>query len=331
MAPKEDNAFTYDGHLIFHPYSTTIRSENEGQTNISKSLSESLPEYSDSNTEKNKGFKKIHLDEHYRNRDFSRELDPSSIIALQFIREEIQSTEAYYDGKRVEVEIPERHSADIYWHYPDYMFFRGAQIDVKEAQSSIRSALFQYVRIENIGFEPDFLLWLFYNYFSSLDNNLIDILRITNVGLEGSHDLFGAENLVRDSVDAARSVPILLGLLQNKSITSLEADFNHNGDQIRAEIKRGKVLLKASKGVMTSATDLNRIMTALEFMRNIVKTFKKWQHLAPSQKYPPLDFFKELYDVCKEQGIRIDSPSTEPLREYAAKRGEEPSDYGFNL
>ncbi|WMT09507.1 hypothetical protein NP511_07665 [Natrinema thermotolerans] len=329
---SRENKFTYDGYLIFTPFSTTVRDENISQTEIVDTLLDEIPNYS-LGTPQNpgKGIQKIPFQKHLQGSSSEFPDDLSSVIALRYKYEEFDKIKAVVDGSRRMVSVPNERSVDIYWNYPNYMSFRGAKKDIKEVQSIIRSALFQTATIDPIRLESDFFLWLFYQNFSSDGRISKMMIRITDVELQGETDLFGKKSTVRNSTDATKSIPILIGLLQNKSISGIEVEFAIQNQRITASIQRDQVQVKASQGSLPNQESIERIASSLMLLDFLYSLYDEWLDLPNNEKYPPLTFFEELYNMSKNQGVKVETQLTQPLKEYAAKRGEDPSDYGYEF
>jgi len=163
----------------------------------------------------------------------------SNLIALRFLYKDRIEKEGYVpdEDELQQVEIPVINDADIYWDYPNHMYFRGAEGDVAEAIEYTASILGADVatdggaasgtprqsgfsRFRPISFHSDFLLWLFYQHYEGDDPSAsaIEVDTLTDATITGDVDVWGGDNRVGDATELIESPPLLSAILQNKSL-----------------------------------------------------------------------------------------------------------------
>lgn len=356
--PEEDtDDFDYQGYLIFNGvYKTDLRQGSEYQDGIydaESQLMDDLGRFENSERESDKGVQKLLLRDFFRDDDsISGELEElaNNLIAIRFLYEDRIEKEAYVSEEEElqTVEIPVVNDADIYWNYPNYMYFRGAKDDVAEAidytssllgadvatdggssASSVQPTGFS--RFRPISFDSDFLLWLFQLQYN--DNNppvsAIEIDTLTDAAVTGDVDVWGGNNVVGDTSQLIESPPLLSAILQNKSVKMIEGGFAINDNTLQSEIQTNKVHVKSSVKSIKRANDTRRMALSIQFLNELVDLENHWNNLNPQDKYPSYDFFLELFDTCCDQGMTLDSISESLRREYCNKRGD--PDHEWNL
>jgi len=336
MSP-EPSDFDYQGHLVFNGLYKTERTDGSdlprARSDAAGDLSERLPDFDDNPTIGGRsGYVNLPLREAIYDDDSiedSLQGVTESLIARRYKYEKFKEQEAYYDGDRIQVDVPSVKDADIYWRYDDYMYFRGAKGDVKEAKSQTQRALSGSTQLRQIQLEEEFFLWLFKQY---IENNQpssnLEIRRLTDTTLTGTRDVFGQETDVNASSDLEYCVPLLAGILRDKSISMVEGNFRIHGNSVRAEVGRKRVYVKASKGDIRTSNKVRRIALCLAFIDELVEMHESWRDLDPQDRYPPFEFFRELYEACESQEVTIDRISDNVLTKYANLRNEDPSDWG---
>lgn len=349
--PEEETAdFDYQGYLIFNGvYKTELHQGSEYQGSIydaESKLLDDLGRFKNSQRNSDRGLEKLLLRDFFRDDDsVSGELEElaNSLIAVRFLYEDRIEKEAYVsdEAELQMVEIPVVNDADIYWNYPDYMYFRGAKNDVAEAIDYTSSLLGADVttdggtsagsnpptgfsRFSSISFHADFLLWLFQLQFNDNDPpvSAIEIDTLTDAAVTGDADVWGGNNVVGDTSELVESPPLLSAILQNKSLKMIEGGFAINENTLQSEIQINKVHVKSSVKSVKKANDTRRMALSIQFLNELVELEDYWDNLDPQDKYPSYDFFLELFDTCRDQGMTLDSISETLRREYCNKRGD---------
>lgn len=349
--PEEETAdFDYQGYLIFNGvYKTDLHQESEYQGSIydaESKLLDDLGRFEDSQRNSDRGLQRLLLRDFLRDDDsVSGELEElaNSLIAVRFLYEDRIEQEAYVsdEDELQTVEIPVVNDADIYWNYPGYMYFRGAKNDVAEAIDYTSSILGADVatdggtatdsnlstgfsRFSSISFNSDFLLWLFQLQFNNNDPpvSAIEIDTLTDAAVTGDADVWGGNNVVGDTSELIESPPLLSAILQNKSLKMIEGGFAINENTLQSEIQINKVHVKSSVKSVKKANDTRRMALSIQFLNELVDLENHWDNLNPQDKYPSHEFFLELFDTCRDQGMTLDNISESLRREYCNKRGD---------
>lgn len=326
--------FEYRGYLLFNGlYRTKIYNKEIANDYgvAEQTLSKNLPHYDANDPGSEDGYERIPLTETLaESPDVDEDLAEiaDQIISYRYVLEDRNSEDAYYQGRRVHVEVPHENDSDIYWFHPDYVFLRGAKEIVNETREKTIRNLADEVDLEPVRFDPDFLLWLYWKRTANQPIPApVGIDYFTDSIVSGDRDPFGKTNSVDDSTNLGKCVPVIAGVLKGKSIIELEGYFDlFDEHKIKAKLThdgdRGRVHIKASAGdVATAATDERKMALALNFVKVLTELHDDWQKLPQDEKYPPRDFFESLYETARDQGVDIESISEDVLREYAIKRG----------
>jgi hypothetical protein len=111
-------------------------------------------------------------------------------------------------------------------------------------------------------------------------------------------------------------------MLKNKDLTRLEGVFDVVDKYVKANIEvGGRVHVKASHSI-EGAEDVYRMSLAITFLRELVSLYEDWIELPGDNKYPPLDFFTELYEECEKQGAELTFPYDDVVETYRQRRNQ---------
>ncbi|MFK8214635.1 hypothetical protein [Haloferax volcanii] len=329
--------FEYQGYLVFNGvFKTNLIDERleNGVSNSETRLMDNLPRFQ-KGTAKNpgSGYELIqirdYVDDHESIEDDLSDVG-NSLIGLRYYYEEFSEKEAQIDGSRETVFVSDVKDIDVYWSHPDFLFIRGPSGGAEKAKSATQVALNDSVSIEELTFSGEFLLWVLYKYTSDAKlSDELEVGRLTDSETTGREDLFGKSNVVNESTDISKSVPLLTGLLSRKSLNMLEGHFTVGEFTVNAQIRPNRVHVKASFGDVANADPLRRVLISNEFLRELSNLRVKWESLPPKKRYPPLDFFYELYEECRDQGVRLEFSPDKVLTKYANLRGESLDEYDF--
>ncbi len=323
-----EGKFAYDGQLVFNGIHIT---DLKNSSTDPETVTDNLTTFSEGTADNSgSGYQKIpvaHLIENSDEIDDKLKSVSNNLSSFRYIYEKWNSRVADVDGTRRVVKVPNEKDVDIYWSYPDYMFFRGQRSDTDQTEEDIEDELDGVTDLDTISFDEDFLLWMLYKYHNNdqLSSSLQTRL-LTDCQTTGSDDNYGGRNIVGDSTDICKSVPLLDALLRQKKLSSIEGNFvvadNHVGVEIDT---RGRVHVKASRGEIKSASPLRRVTLSLKFLNEFTAIYENWRDNMPyDKKYPPDSFFKEIRDVCDSQGNLIKYPIKPVLDEYRGKRASGP-------
>lgn len=316
--------FTYDGQLVFNGIHITDVSDPSLDPNT---IVNDLPPFEKGTAnDPGSGYKTLEVADLIASANGMSESLQSvanDLSSFRYLYEDWHESEADVDGERRIVEIPRVKDVDIYWNYPDYLFFRGQQQDADATEEDIKDELNDQATLDTVTFDEDFLLWLLYRYHANehLTSHLSTRL-LTDCETTGEEDNYGGRNEVGDSANIAQSVPLLDGILRGKSLSTLEGDFRVYNNHVTAKVEsRGRVHVKASKGDVKASDDLRRMALSLLFLSEFTELYQMWRdNMANQDKYPPDSFFTDIYDECDRQGNHI-TYSIESVRdEYRRKR-----------
>lgn len=225
------------------------------------------------------------------------------------------------DGEEIDESYrPNHRSIDIFWDYDDIMVFRGRKSVIESKRKDLRGGLQGDLRIEEVDFHFDFLLWMLYQ--SHEGNNLSSDLRLSSISdcktvgaSSGGTVEIGGEN------EIVRSVPFITAILDGNKIDNLEGDFFFGNNFIVAEIdSAGWAQVKASQRDMEKLSDVRQMGVAVRFVNELLRLYEMWVKLDREDQYPPQSFLESLVELCEDEGY---VPMREPqdlYDEYEQKR-----------
>jgi len=330
MSDHEDSEppdrFDYSGYLLFEPFQTKVQGRLDASSieNVEDEIGRSLPTFERGSPESpGNGFEIMDIEKNVEELTFpGQELNFEDVISFKHSRESFELMEVYEDGEYVEAPTVSINSVDVYWKYPSFMYIRGSKVECKETFSRLRNLFVDSLYIKRTNFEPEFLMWLFYKHYQNKSAGKIEIDRLHDAVLSGEVDEFGSENKITESANLLSSSTLLTGLLHGKDLTEIEGGFKHNTGIVRVSIKNDRVHIKSS-GMISHQSPVERISTAVSFLTDLCNTYSNWADLPHQDKYPPPQFFREVYQDALENGIEVKSISSEVLQRYANLRGED--------
>ena len=315
--------YNYDGYLVFNGlYSTNVINPdfdfNEVVRDVLVDFKRGEPD------EPKSGYELLEFGEIVEESQFISTNIKESLSDVRSIRHRYEEweTRELRDGKKEPTR--EVRSFDLYWDYPDYMFVKGDKTQASRASQIVNYELGDYLTSKKIEFNPDFLLWLFYNEKSSgpISENL-DISLLSDADIEGEkEDMYGKEISVDRSTDITKSTNVLSGILRGKDLIGLEGIFNARGNFIKANIQvGGRVHIKVSQDI-AEVDDLERMSLALVFLRELLSVYEEWESKPASEKIPPPEFLEEVYEECKRQGEEPVFSFDHVVEQYRNKRAQ---------
>ena len=326
MSEPEDR-FDYEGRLVFNG---TFKTDIFGADLNPERVIEDLPEYEQGSPQQpGYGFTDIDLEELAVSNLQSNGLIElaENTISFRYTQEDFQEEEIVDIEGNSEIRYSRRlQSVDFYWVFPEFLFVRGPKSEVKKAVNKLKAVWERSIELSKLDFEPDFLIWLIYKHYNGEDLNTgINIIRLTDAKIQGSHDVFGSTRRISDSTDLVRSPPVITAILQNEDIVTIGGEFLiDNRYQLSVDISTdGRTHIKAQSNDIREANSLERVLISILFVENICEIYTDWLELDPSEKYPPVDFFEELYQSLENQGISTSFTLDSVIDEYTAKRGEQ--------
>lgn len=318
--------FSYDGQLVFNGVHTT--SLLDSSFDFNRVVGGELVDYSQGTFEEpGRGYQIIPFQEHI-GKDCDIDRDVTDILgevhAFRYLEEEWEHQEVDIGGDTdICPAMTGISSFDAYWSSPDHLFIKGNKTQADQATDLLSLTLEDYMKLQELSFSPDFLLWIF-----SREKNNEDVLgelsvnMLTDAEISGNEpDLFGQRSKVDDSTDITKSAPVLMGVLRQKGLVALEGVFGLGGKFVRARISTGgRVHIKADHAIKGSS-DTERMAISIAFLKEFTNLYKRWQNLDAEKRYPPTDFFKDIYEECERQGVEIHFSIDDVIKKYRRKGG----------
>lgn len=216
--------------------------------------------------------------------------------------------------------IPRHRDIGIFWDYDDVMVFKGRKSTIEDKRKDLRGGLSGDLRIEEVQFHFDFLLWILYQ--SHINQSLRSNLQLQSISdcktVGASRD---SEVAIGGESEIVRSVPFITAILDGNKIDNLEGDFFLGSHYIVAEIdSEGWIHVKASREDLEQLNDLRQMGVAVRFVTEFLRLYEGWVKLDRRDQYPPQDFLEELVELCEDEGY---IPTREPnnlYEEYEQKR-----------
>jgi len=329
MVEEKDDYFEYQGNLIYNRiYRTDVGEKDIPIKDMKTIFEENLPEFSEGTAENpGSGYKNINLKKYLEDSEIENDIltEKENLVSIRYIYEKWREMEIPVNGEREVRKIPEERNVDIYWVYPNYVFVRGQKRPSKKTGKVIQDKV-PRIEFDQIQFHRDFLLWIIYKYEEgeSIGKEL-EVKTLTDSETRGDRDRYGKRQIVHGSTDISKSIPIIIGILREKKLSMLEGTFKFKNRLVNAEIDTdGRIYLKVSRSAfLKDVDDITRISTSIEFIRKFIDLYEDWKQLPDKEKYPPLKFFKYLYEEARKGGIQINFSIDGLLKEYAEKRGED--------
>lgn len=321
--------FEYDGYLVFNSILKINRQDSPPLEN--SDVMEALPSFDieTSADQMGDGFEAVPLSNYQFDpelfadvSDFSDQVyrlmykstSPERIIGLDDNRNEI------------EIEVQTVDTVDCYLVSGEYILIRGSKSDVNTVSNKISESLDGIADTEELFLSRDFLLWLLYQYNSSDSRaGSIWLTEFTDAEFDNEEsDNFGRVARVSGSTDILRSTPVLMSILRGTKISSLGGIFIlEEANEIFADISEdGRIHIKANSGDIKDEPDIHRLIYSLRFVLEIAHLYYSWEELSGEDKYPPTEFFEQLYRECERQGAELTFSPEEVIEEYRKKRLE---------
>lgn len=326
---RPSNEFAYDGRLVFNGiFSTAVLDSNFEFEEI---VGEELNDFSEGEiSAPGRGYQPLPFQEMISEEprigaEFESFLE--GVHALQYREEVWEFKEAQVNGEIEDRPVKTGESSfDAFWGEPEYLFVRGNKTEAKQAGQLLSTTLNDYLDIREIEFSPDFLLWIFSKEKNNADlPGSLSVNMLTDARIESDEpDLFGQQGRVEDSTDVTKSTPVLMGVLRQMGIIDLEGVFSIAGKFVRARISsEGRVHILADHAIAGSP-DIERMSVSIAFLKELIELFDEWEGgMENERKYPPEQFFEDIYKECERQGVEITFSIDDVIREYRQKGGPE--------
>lgn len=317
-----EDPYEYDGYLVFNGlFSTNVLNPD---FDLEEVVEKELKDFSTGSIDKpGDGYRVLPFTTYVQDNHRigpNLESNVSDIKSFRYRWEEWEEQEVGGESGLETRPVRESKSVDVYWHFPDFLFIKGNKTQTTKTADLIDLRLGDYVKTKEIQFTPDFLLWILSKYRNNQD--LTDNLRanlLHDARIEGEEDRFGQSNVVDNSTDIAQAPNILMGILRGKEMTALEGIFETEGMFVNAELETdGRVHVKAEQDIH-GAEPVERMSITLTFLIELLSLYEQWEGLDPDDKYPPIEFFEEIYEECRTQGAEITFPVDEVIDLYRQK------------
>lgn len=319
--------FDYDGHLVFNGlYYTNVL---DAGFDLDEIVNQNLADFSvGSPDQPSDGYRILNFVDHAKASSEVGSLLEKQVEHIRGIRyeyEEWDHREVHEDGELKTNDVRNTDSFDIYWSTPDYLFVKGNKTEARKAKQLLEYELSEYLRVSSIEFNPDFLLWIFSQKKSEQElGEGLSASMLTDCEIEGEQrDRYGKRNTVDNSTDVTKSTTALMGILRNKALTGLEGVFELDGRFVAAELtSEGRVHIKAEQDI-SGSNKIERMALSLHFLDNLLALHDTWEGLPPEDRFPPEEFFRDIYDECKKQGAEVTFPVKDVIKEYRNKGNRE--------
>ncbi|WP_049970792.1 hypothetical protein [Haladaptatus cibarius] len=332
--------FDYNGQLIFNGIrATTVQADDPDE--IRDDLLTGLSEFKRGKpNSESEGFSDIELARLANGQEYLLEGDlaevASRIVDKKYTWEDFRGTKNLEfvdnDGQQTRAWLRQTNEAYVYWDYPNYMFVQGAQGKVEDTEKAINAELGEDVTVDDLGFDPDFLLWFLYRY-GYADEGIpgpITPLKLKSSEVSGDLDQYGHTGRVEDSRNIGESLPIILALLQEMDFQMIEGMFKVNSYTVNAEIQQeGRIHVKVAGSIESAETHLKRALIAIFFVSEFVNLYGEWKAMGDKERYPPFTFFDDLAGTAADNNVELNFDLDSLIEDFEDKRGEraDPSDF----
>ncbi|WP_158055877.1 hypothetical protein [Halorussus halophilus] len=330
MSLEQIEAFSYEGQLVFNGlHMTDILDANFDFDHV---IEEELVDYKNGSIgQPGRGYQTLPFADYIADEPaIDRRIEEllGEIHAFRYKEEKWEYRDTEVDGVTDTHPTLRGYSTfDGYWASPDYLFIKSDKSKAETARQLLSETLEDYLSLRDFEFNPDFLLWVFSKEKNNEDlpGNL-SVNMLTDAEIRGNEpDLFGQHSKVDDSTDITKSAPVLIGVLSQKGLVALEGVFGLAGRFVRVRIATdGRVHIKADHAIQGSP-DIERMAIALAFLREFTDLYQYWMNLDSEYRYPPLEFFTDIYKECERQGVEVTFSIDDVVDEYRQKGS--PKDY----
>lgn len=251
----------------------------------------------------------------------------SRLKGIRYISEEFHEQKVVLnDGTCTDAYVVETSETEILWFDQNRILLRGTSASCEEALKILSQKAAPDAKIIEESLDSDFLLWLFWKYFSGDGIPNIDVIQFNQAQLSGSRDHFGTHSTFKTS-ELDRSVSFISGLLSGNEIRELSGVISVGERFVEVSISANdRIHVKAAEA-LENADSLERMLIATTAADSLIQTYFSWKNLPQKRRYPEAKFFTELRQTAQEQDIQIDYSLRPVMESFAKKRGESLEDY----
>lgn len=319
-----EEGFSYDGQLVFNGlYSTDVLNSGVEFEQVAEN---ELNDFGRGEPESpSKGYELLEFTNYAAESEFLSKNLREGVEDIHALRRKYEQWDTRENRSGEIIDVREIDHYDVYWDFPEYLFVKGNKTQASRASEIVGYTLGDYLSSREIEFHPDFILWLFYQFKSGKSrlNEDFKINLLSDTEIKGDReDRYGKRSRVDKSTDITKSTTALIGILRGKDLTTLEGVFEVQDKYVKANIEvGGRVHIKASHAIEGS-DQLERMCLAIMFLRELLSLFEYWENLPGEEKYPPVDFFTELYEECEKQGAELTFSYDDVIEIYRQKRSQ---------
>lgn len=331
MSSDNGDQFSYEGQLVFNGIHLT--NVLDADFDFDYIIEEQLATYTKGSIERpGRGYHTIPFADYVaRDPNIGRHINEllGDINAFRYLEEKWEYRETELEGETDNRPTIQDYSTfDGYWAFPNYLFIKADKSKATKAQNLVSQTLNEYLSLQEIEFSPEFLLWLFSR--EKNDETVpgeISVNMLTDAEIRGNEpDLFGQHSKVDDSIDITKSAPVLIGVLSQKGLVAIEGVFGLADRFVRARIDSdGRVHIKADHAI-SGSSDVERMAISLAFLKQLIDLYQHWKNLDSEHRYPPLEFFTDIYKECQRQGVEVTFSIDDVVDEYRKKGSSEEYD-----
>lgn len=223
-------------------------------------------------------------------------------------------------------------SSVVIWHLQENLLFIIGSEDNSELMKKEISRIVQDSKLGTLegamDFDPEFIFWLFWkNWDDKTITNEITykISLISDVKTVGKiRDRTGKEIGVKDSVDAVKSIAVIIPILEGKSPESTKMSITFQ-ESIYATIEidiKGKLFVYQSLGDLNHISSEERYQMISYILIYFIKLYNYWLCLPKTEKYPSPSFIEQIFKFSQREGIEIYVGVPEVLKKYKELRDE---------
>lgn len=265
--------FDFDGYLVFSPSiaSSRGRFEDFNSMEFEGNILKKLPEYSPGTPEDPQdGFQPKNFQEYLNEIPEYVYVDGNSINNLatfEYIYEEYEETEAYYQGERRTVHLPSKETVDIFWFYPEIILFRGKKSLVNRVRNELQRIYKDDLLLDTIRLSPEFLESLLRDSSHTLKGTKIELKQIRSAKFEGSGEV-SEISVSTGHYDGNISDEYISDKITRPKL--IQGSFDFCGREVNARISPERIHVRSSQGSLKDIPPIGQMTISILFTKEIV-------------------------------------------------------------